>query len=1026
MQFKSGMLGVCIVVLSLLGTVLSGFLLGVEPDTRQVTTYDYVTDVTGLFDITDTPEYVDYSPSTNYVGYTPALAVDYTPSSTVNAYRYVVADGANSTSTQTVTYNSSFASDTGRFSPAQAGSHAYINWTGSINFGTTTTFQGITYNAGTAGVSVTVDGVVGSMPMITSLARVIDSWNLGTYNTLSIDLTYGTMPIMFYYGNWTFTNVERGDNLTQYIYSVELNESNSMPTHMDVDLATMAVKAYRNDTELWNVNASQVDVIYRYSDRSSGSFAGAENASVTMAVTAQSYPTYGYMDPTKGVSLDLFGPSTEYSVTSSDSYTAMSGIFSPPTIAYPDSVDTLSFDFSYTSDANYYGLVDTSLLVETFTKNVSLSLKNVDGVSPLFNVDGVSIPNVNNVSRSFPNITSLGAWMVHWGYDITDYSVVDIDISAYSGGLTIDNPVAFFPKSAVSVELNASSTLMLKVTYGSTHEPDNLSINGATGLVTATLNDSVLWTANINDVVVVNKSSDDDLGSHLAFTFYGVPGANTGPSYAILYIDNTGDYAGTWNDSLTIAGTPVNTAVYMDTVNKELALASLDDVMAGWGMVSGQYVINLDHGTYPLYMFPTTSVPWSYLTVGDYTQPWACYAYSAGSGAPYTVIDRLVYDVDNDSVTAYSGGLYRWTADPSDVWVANKYVLLDGSSNIPDVYQAGGLASVNTTVTVRAVISNTATWTNGYQNDEINLTIQRYDLNGNDVTIRAGTSRISVSIDGTGAISATDGYGVYSIGKWKAIGIKISATDGTLSITPTNSLSFTTPIDTNNTTVTISNWYSGNAITQLTFGTTGQSPYWQITKTSVFLDTYESVMFNPSIDINDYFPDMGNWRLNFYSFATYGDSFTINNVLFTVDRTRGTCTWSLPMGDEVQQYTKALNNMYVTKEVIDDNEHTVLTFANDKASYDLGLSVSDTISFTGLWYFTTGLYSVQQATEEYYNWALDSAFHIDGDQAVLIFMGLLVLGALLCKGLFRQKFKTLDMVVIVGAGIVLMLLIGGL
>ena len=163
------MLGCCVVVLALLGTVLSGFILGIDPSTRNVTSYDYVTDVTGLFDITDAPEYVTYSPSSNLVGYSPSSAINYTQSSTVNSYRYVVQDGIEDTTTSTVTYNSSYTSDTGRFNASEAGTSALINWNGTIDFGSTTTWQGVTYNASTAQESVQVGEYMGSMPMITSL-----------------------------------------------------------------------------------------------------------------------------------------------------------------------------------------------------------------------------------------------------------------------------------------------------------------------------------------------------------------------------------------------------------------------------------------------------------------------------------------------------------------------------------------------------------------------------------------------------------------------------------------------------------------------------------------------------------------------------------------------------------------------------------------------------------------------------------------------------------------------------------------
>lgn len=1022
MRFKAGLLGLCIVVLSLFGTVLSGFLLGVESDTRETTSYNYITDVTGLFDITNAPEYVDYSPSSNYVGYSPALAVDYSPSSTVNSYRYVKAPGTTYTTTATITNSSSYPSDTGRFSPSEAGTSGFIDWDGSINFGSTVTFQDIVYNASTASVSVQVGEYMGSMPMITSLARIIQGLNLGNYNTLSIDITYGSKPVMFYYGDWTFTSVSRGDGLSQYIYSVTLDESNSMPTHLEVNMATYAVTASRNGTQLWNVNAGQVDVIYNYSDRSSGSFAPVTDASATFAITAKTYPTYGYMDPTKGVSMDIYGPTATYQIKGTDNYPAMSGLFNTPVIPYPDSSSTQTVLFTNVS-ASGSGVLDTSFFTGYETSNNSLTIYPIGG--PLYNSSRVINPD-SSLNRYVPDVGNLGGWINHWGIDTTALSSLEIEIGAVSGY----SPVFFCPGLP---SVSSVTTNYVIWSYGTVQRPDTLIVDCLHDVVTAYSNDTLLWTSSMGQVCVVNSYSydgtDQNVRSNLTITSYGMPGANTGPSYPILYINNESGYGGAWNDHLTISGQNVNTAVWMDTGTNTLQITSLSAIMSTWGL-SGydMYNVVLNHGTYPLYIAPKTPTVWSYLTVGDYTQPWAKYAYTAGpSGNDDTIIDRFLYSVTDDEVTAYIGDTELWTANPSDVWVAYKYALLDGSESIPANYQTTP-ASVNTTAQITPIMSNMATWQNGYQNDTITMTVQRFDLSGNNITIRAGSSWVTVLINTSGNIGVTGVGGssfVLDIGMWRGVQLTINASEGWLAVTPSNNLSYTSPIALDGTTRYVYDWYSGGDITQLSFSTTGQTPYWQITNTTVFLDTYNAVMYDPSLKISDYFPDLDYWRLNFYSFATYGDSFTINNVLFTVDRTSGTVTWSLPIGDDTETYTQPLNNIYVTNQDVGDETHIMLSFANNKAVYDLGQDLGNPITFSGLWFFTTGLYEAVTVVEEYYNWLLDSAFHIDEKQALVIFLGLLVLGSLIAKGLGHISFKSLDGIVVIGAGLIVVLILGG-
>lgn len=69
MRFKSGMLGACIIVLSLLIGSAGSLLLNVDKTDEVTTAYNYVTDITGLFDVTNEPQYIDFNPASNYTGY---------------------------------------------------------------------------------------------------------------------------------------------------------------------------------------------------------------------------------------------------------------------------------------------------------------------------------------------------------------------------------------------------------------------------------------------------------------------------------------------------------------------------------------------------------------------------------------------------------------------------------------------------------------------------------------------------------------------------------------------------------------------------------------------------------------------------------------------------------------------------------------------------------------------------------------------------------------------------------------------
>lgn len=69
MEFREGMLGVVIVALALTGAFFVSYLSGIETTEQEVTKYDYLADVSGLFDYDKSPQYIEFDPSTNYTGY---------------------------------------------------------------------------------------------------------------------------------------------------------------------------------------------------------------------------------------------------------------------------------------------------------------------------------------------------------------------------------------------------------------------------------------------------------------------------------------------------------------------------------------------------------------------------------------------------------------------------------------------------------------------------------------------------------------------------------------------------------------------------------------------------------------------------------------------------------------------------------------------------------------------------------------------------------------------------------------------
>lgn len=69
MRKITGYIGALVIVISLMCTILAGYALNVDKSNVTVDKYDYVTDVSGLFEYSDEKQYIDYSPATNYTRY---------------------------------------------------------------------------------------------------------------------------------------------------------------------------------------------------------------------------------------------------------------------------------------------------------------------------------------------------------------------------------------------------------------------------------------------------------------------------------------------------------------------------------------------------------------------------------------------------------------------------------------------------------------------------------------------------------------------------------------------------------------------------------------------------------------------------------------------------------------------------------------------------------------------------------------------------------------------------------------------
>lgn len=266
-----------------------------------------------------------------------------------------------------------------------------------------------------------------------------------------------------------------------------------------------------------------------------------------------------------------------------------------------------------------------------------------------------------------------------------------------------------------------------------------------------------------------------------------------------------------------------------------------------------------------------------------------------------------------------------------------------------------------------------------------------------EVYIGVSTSgRVQVTVSGGSAEQTID------IGKWRNFMLSLDFVDGSYSVVPvTRFATFADYTAMEDARIFDRVTLSGTAEV-VTWGYTADSLTFGVVGTDVFMNTYGVVMTDPSLSISEYFPEMADMRLNFYSFALYGQSITVNGQTFTVDD-----GGRIIVPGDSEPHT--LTNIYITFE-----DNTYLTFLNDGYTADLGPTTTDLVEFSGNWYFTTGLYEGYETIESYYEWTVDT-FIFNSDGAVIVFLGLLALGT--AVGAKFVGIRTLDIVVVVCAGL---------
>lgn len=304
---------------------------------------------------------------------------------------------------------------------------------------------------------------------------------------------------------------------------------------------------------------------------------------------------------------------------------------------------------------------------------------------------------------------------------------------------------------------------------------------------------------------------------------------------------------------------------------------------------------------------------------------------------------------------------------------------------------------------------DSTTWMNTHTNGDINILFKLNDLNGYDFNVSCAGASVNVRTNGTTLfINNRD------MGAWTTFLLSFNAQKGIIGFQPVSAFSnfqvYTAGAVTNITNASMTADSTDSFTVTRTNGS--PTPRWSVTSTTVWLNTYNVVMIDPSINLRSYFPasEQPILRLNFNSFSVIGDSITINNVTYPV--TDGAITVST----ETAYETIPIRGLNITW----DSTDNTIALDNGKMSIDLGESVSDTVSLGGVWYFIANAYEGYLTTEKAVEW--DAGHWVATfEQAIVIFLALL--GAGLLIGHKSGKVKSLDYIVVIFAALIGLLVV---
>lgn len=370
----------------------------------------------------------------------------------------------------------------------------------------------------------------------------------------------------------------------------------------------------------------------------------------------------------------------------------------------------------------------------------------------------------------------------------------------------------------------------------------------------------------------------------------------------------------------------------------------------------------------------------------------------------------ILYDSTTSQATYYNHlGTSVWTGSMTKI-----ALVWGGTNSVTPSAVPGTVMTVETTATQPAtymdisqgVILNAEDvyWNNGYGLGSVSMLLKA-PSSASTLTI-TGLDDSNTSL---GSVSIAYGASGFPIGAWDAVLLTIDYTSATYTITGVTNLVSMTDYQVSTYSQSGSFAVSGTPTTLKLHSSSSGLWNMNVASTSVFLSASSERMKDPSVNLDSYFLNEDNLRLDFQSFAYYGDSITVNGTVFPV--TSGKITVHYDGRDRSYSLTNAL--------VTWEGGHCYLTFKNAKATIDLGEYTAKAVSLQGDWYFVASVYNGELTESHHYEFEFGE-WELSQGAFILVFLGILILAAMILH--VKRGLTALDMVALVLVGLVAFLL----